>query len=231
MKKLFSMVILMTLFLNICTSAYAAEKDDYTRGLKLIEKANKEIDKIIFKAVKEADVLHAKYILDIRKIEEGKGIVKLKQEQEKVILEIRNAKNEGKDVEWAQQKLVQINQKLEEEQAIINEQMSVIDQELKDLIAFALTDEGIEDKKLIEKIEGLTAKVNVNSEKIDEVTEKYTEKLTKIINDTYNETLKISTETINKAAQYGVIAECSWTLVRFADQWVWIDPIRIIGRQ
>ncbi|MGM0838052.1 MAG: hypothetical protein ACQEV7_18095 [Bacillota bacterium] len=79
-----------------------------------------------------------------------------------------------------------------------------------------------EDKKL-EK--DLKKKTELN----DEITAKYNKKLDKIIVKVYDETLEMSAKTIKKAAELGVEAECSWVLVRFADRWEWIDPVRVVG--
>ncbi|MGD7045748.1 hypothetical protein [Jeotgalibacillus proteolyticus] len=59
--------------------------------------------------------------------------------------------------------------------------------------------------------------------------EKYNHELDVVIDDVFNETLKMSTDTIALVKEMGVEAECSWKLVRFADRMVWIDPIRIVG--
>ena len=68
----------------------------------------------------------------------------------------------------------------------------------------------------------------LNEEK-DKLTTKYNEKLDAIIKSVYEETLQLSMEAITKAAEYGVIAECSWVPVEFADRTVMIDPLRIVG--
>lgn len=62
-----------------------------------------------------------------------------------------------------------------------------------------------------------------------QLTKTYNANLDVIIDDVYNETLKMSQETIAIAAEVGIEAECSWVLVRFAHRLVWIDPIRVIG--
>ncbi|KIL53078.1 hypothetical protein [Jeotgalibacillus campisalis] len=59
--------------------------------------------------------------------------------------------------------------------------------------------------------------------------EKYNQELDEVIEAVFNETLQMSTETIELVKKMGVEAECSWKLVRFADRMVWIDPIRIVG--
>jgi Skp family chaperone for outer membrane proteins len=151
MKKIFAILLSLTLLLGISSPAFAAEHDDVEKALQLIEKTNREIDEKIAKAVAEADKLYAEYLNDIKKLKEG----------DRVVSELTKVKND-------------------------------------------------------------------KQEKYDELTQNFNEKLDKIIENVYNETLAMSAKTIEKAAQSGVIAECSWTLVRFANRWVWIDPVRVV---
>jgi len=67
-------------------------------------------------------------------------------------------------------------------------------------------------------------------EEIAALTNTYNEQLDKIIAEVYDVTLQTSNDAIAEAAEYGIEAECSWVLVEFADKSVWIDPIRVIGR-
>jgi glutamyl-tRNA reductase len=82
-------------------------------------------------------------------------------------------------------------------------------------------------QKLDKKIEKLNEQINRKLEKYNNRTEKFTKDLDKLIRDLYNVTLKMSTDTINKAAEKGIQAEASWTLVELGGKWVWIDPIRV----
>ena len=67
-------------------------------------------------------------------------------------------------------------------------------------------------------------------EEIAALTNTYNEQLDKIIAEVYDVTLQTSNDAIAEAAEYGIEAECSWVLVEFADRSVWIDPIRVVGR-
>jgi hypothetical protein len=67
-------------------------------------------------------------------------------------------------------------------------------------------------------------------EEIAALTNAYNEQLDKIIADVYDVTLQTSNDAIAEAAEYGIEAECSWVLVEFADKSVWIDPIKVVGR-
>lgn len=88
----------------------------------------------------------------------------------------------------------------------------------------------------LQKIEELQASIEhgendaANLTRVSErLTANYDKELDEIITRVYDETLALSQETIAKAAEKGVIAECSWKLVRFADRYEWIDPIRVVG--
>jgi hypothetical protein len=78
--------------------------------------------------------------------------------------------------------------------------------------------------------EYLEAIKTANEKEVKELTAKYEKELTKIIEGVFYETLKMSSKTIGEAYDLGVLAECSWKLVRFADREVLIDPIQVIGR-
>lgn len=67
----------------------------------------------------------------------------------------------------------------------------------------------------------------IDPSKLADYTEKYNETLNDLITKLFNETLDISNKAIAKAAALGVPAECSWVLVKIADQYVWIDPIAV----
>lgn len=73
--------------------------------------------------------------------------------------------------------------------------------------------------------------VNLEAEEeIAALTNTYNEQLDNIITDVYDVTLQTSNDAIAEAAEFGIEAKCSWVLVEFADRSVWIDPIRVIGR-
>ncbi|SFB02454.1 MULTISPECIES: hypothetical protein [unclassified Bacillus (in: firmicutes)] len=229
MKKLLSLLFSATLVLGLTSPAFAAtEDDDVAKVLELIEKTNREIDKKIEKAVEEADMLQTNYLNEVRKIEEGDKFIKLKDEREKVLTELNGAKNDHNKEEKLREQLLKLDAKLEEERVKIESEILEVQQEIEEVTAELILAEGKDTKKLEEKISRLTEKLNKRSEKYQEKTQKYTTALGKIITNIYNETLEMSAKTIEKAAEKGVIAECSWKLVRFADRWVWIDPVRVV---
>ncbi|MEM5017421.1 hypothetical protein WKH31_14090 [Metabacillus indicus] len=227
MKKVVSLMFSAVLFLGVAFPAFAAESTDVERALELIERTNIEIDKKIEKAVNEADNLQADYLLEARKIEEGKEVVKLTAEKEAVQNEILALKDEKK-AEKLEQKLDQINERIQQHQLKIEEKMEEISNEMNALTVDLLNAEEKDKEKIQKKLQQLNASLNKKSEGLEALTLHYTGKLQLIIEDVYNETLEMSAKTIEKAAQAGVIAECSWKLVRFADQWVWIDPVRVV---
>ena len=151
MKKIFTILLTVSLFLGLSTSVFASSDEDYTKGIQLIELANLSIDEMIAEGVAEAAELQGNYLIELGKVE-------------------------------------------------------------------AMLESATDDKQV--------AKLNEEKGKL---TTKYNEKLDAIIERVYEETLQLSNETLAKAAEYGVMAECSWVLVEFADRSVLIDPIRVVG--
>lgn len=229
MKKALSILFSAAIFLGVASPAFAAEENDAQKAIQLIENTNLEIDKKIEDAVNKADKLQADYLLDIRKIEEGDQVVKLKGDREKVISDLAAAKNDVKKQEELSNKLAEINAKLIEQQAKIDSKMLDVKQDIDEAIPQLVSDKDKDTKMIEEKIDKLKNKLNEKSDKAQEKTDRFSKDLEKVISDIYEETLKMSAETIKKAAEKGVQAECSWKLVHFAGKWVWIDPIKIVG--
>lgn len=230
MKLILSFLFSTAIILGLGTTTFAAEDDDVQKALELIEKTNKEIDEKIEKAVQKADELHAEYLLDIRKIEEGDKVVKLGKEKEKIVSELEASKHDIKKQEELHKKLAEVEEKSIAEKQKIDSKIAEINQEIEGVTVqlISAAEEDKDTKKIEEKLDKLKSKLNARSEKYEEKTQRFTKDLEKVISDIYDETLKMSAETIEKAAKKGVIAECSWKLVRFADRWVWIDPVRVV---
>ncbi|MEH7333559.1 hypothetical protein V7161_13040 [Neobacillus drentensis] len=229
MKRVLFILFSAALFLGVGSPAFAAGDEDVQKALELINKTNEDIDAKIEKAVKHADEVQADYLFEIRRIEEGDQVVKLKADKEKVLSDLAASQNDVKKQEELNKKIVEINAKLGEKQAEINSKITEIKADINEVTAQLMSADDKDTKKLDKKMSKLEAKLNEKSIKYQEKTEKFTKDLDKVITDIYNETLKMSAETIKKVAEKGVKAECSWKLVRFADKWVWIDPIRIVG--
>ena len=151
MKRIFSVLLTVSLFFGLSTNVFAAIDEENAEGLQLIEQANLEIKEMIEKAVAEADELQGNYDAELN----------------------------------------EVNAKLK------------------------ITTDGKQQSEL--------------NKEIDKLTKVYNKDLDKIIHSIYKETFKLSKKTIKEAAKYGIIAECSWVEVTFADRIVMIDPIKVVG--
>jgi hypothetical protein len=229
LKKVLSILFSVLILIGAASPTFAAGTDeDVAKALDLIEKTNKVIDEKIEKAVEKADNLQATYLLDIRKIEEGDSVVTLKSDREKVLADLEAAKNDAGKTKKLDEKLADINAKLAVEQAKINNKIADMERDIDLATAQLVSVDDKDTKKLEEKLQKLESKLNEKELRAKEKTERFAKDLDKVITDVYDETLRMSNDTIKKAAEKGVVAECSWKLVRFADQWVWIDPIRVV---
>jgi len=68
MKKIFSILLTLSLFLGLSTNVFAAIDEDYAEGLQLIEQANVEIYEMIGQGVAEAAKLQENYLLELEEI-------------------------------------------------------------------------------------------------------------------------------------------------------------------
>lgn len=229
MKRFFTAMLAMVLFLAIGTSALAEENYDYEKGYQIIEKANGQIDRKINQAVEKADKLQEDYLLELRRIEEGKEVVKIQEELKKAREELSQAAEEGKDTKSHMDKISQLESSLAVQETRINEKIGELEQDIATFNESLESGHSQDGEKLNGKIEKLKKQLLSKTEKAEAKTERYLEELDKIIEKVFNETLEMSEKAIAKAAEYGVLGECSWRLVQFAHQEVWIDPIRIIG--
>lgn len=229
MKQLFAAVLATVLLFGVGTSALAEENYDYEKGYQIIEKANDRIDRKINQAVEKADKLQEGYLLELRRIEEGKEAVKLQEELKIAREELTKATHAGTDTKSHIDKITQLESSLALQESLINEKIMELEQDIADFTDSLEPGKNQDSTHLNGKIERLKKQLLSKTEKAQEKTERYLEELDKIIEKVYNETLQMSEKAIEKAADYGVLAECSWRLVQFAHQQVWIDPIRIIG--
>jgi hypothetical protein len=69
MKKIFTILLTVSLFLGLSTSVFASSDEDYTKGIQLIEQANLSIDEMIAQGVAEADELQGNYLIELGKVE------------------------------------------------------------------------------------------------------------------------------------------------------------------
>lgn len=228
MRRLLVLLVSSALLLGLGTSVSAESNSEIGKALEMIEKTNREIDKEIEKAVEKADRLQADYMQDLIVLEEGKEVIKLRGEKEKLFAEMEINKHDAKKIAKLDEDILKVEEKLAKETARIEKKISEIEAVIQEVTTSLTLAEDKDSKKLQDKLEKLTKKLNEKIEKADEKTAKYTKDLEKVITDVYNKTLEMSAGTIARVAEVGIIAECSWKLVRFADRWVWIDPVRVV---
>ncbi|RFU62980.1 hypothetical protein [Peribacillus glennii] len=87
-----------------------------------------------------------------------------------------------------------------------------------------------------ERLAAIDAQVIEEENKLSEQSDYFTERtaefhteLDQLIHELDILTRNMTAKAIEKAAELGVTAECEWKLVKIAHQWVWIDPIRVVG--
>ena len=229
MKQFFTAMLATVLFLGVGTSALAEEKYDYEKGYQLIEKANEQIDRKIEQAVEKADRLQEDYLLELRRIEEGKEVVKIQEELKGAREALVQAESAGGDTKSHLDKISHLESALVVQENRITEKITALEQDIAAVTGSLESGQTENSKQLGGKIEKLKKQLLSKTEKAEAKTERYVQELEKIIEKIYNETIEMSEKAIEKAAGYGVLAECSWRLVQFADRQVWIDPIRIVG--
>lgn len=221
MKKTLSVLFSLTLVFSFGTSAFAGGKDKKLDKIyDLIEKTNIKIEKRIQDGVEAADKLEAKYLSDIRKLKVKNKVAVL--ENEKVRTLSAAGVNDG-------DKAAQLDAKIQVETRQVDKEIQEIKQEIDQITAQLITpdDKGV--NAVSERIGELERKLNQKPDKYEELTRKYTENLNKIITDVYNDTYKLASYAIDKAAEQGIIVERYWKLVKFADREVWIDPVWVVG--
>lgn len=233
MKKAVMVMLMVLVYFSFGNSVMAASsQNDYEKVLESIAKTNQDIDEKVRKAVEEADKLNESFLSDVREVEEGKEVVKLKEEKEKKLEEMK-AEHDEKKHEKLKKNLSDIENRIAEKQAEIDNEMTLIQDEIEALsfekMISANDKDNKEKEKVNKKLDKLYEKLHKRSDKMNGISQKYQKDLDVVITKVYDDTLKMSQETIEKAAEKGVIAECSWKHVRFADRWVWIDPIRVVG--
>jgi Rad3-related DNA helicase len=223
MKKVLSILFSASLILGMGTNAIAGEakvEKEKQKAIELVNKTNEKIRKEIEKGVEEAEKLQAEYYADVEKLQEKEDIVN--------ITTFASLKDESNIKE-----INEIFSIIEDEVSKVAEnggrysEMVILNEEMTNLISL--------DKVYCEDTEGVTMEIcKVQNEETlytqyTELTDRYTSKLEKIINNVYYKTQNMSFDTISKVQEVGYRAECSWVQVEFGHLKVWIDPIRIVG--
>lgn len=220
MKKTIPILFSLTLILGLGTNTFAAKNEvsDQERAIELIETTNLEINEIIKQGQDEADMLQAEYLEELQKIKEENGMIVVEESQNS----LNSTQTNEVNIEEIESLLVSL------EKDLVTAQVNT---EKDHLLAVEDEINGI--TSMFESTESsfvlLGHKESTVATEIQELTNQYAKDLDKIISKVYKETLTLSQKTIKKAEKLGVIAECSWVLVPFADRMEWIDPIRIVG--
>jgi fructose/tagatose bisphosphate aldolase len=230
MKKLLLILLTMGLFFgfSLNVAAYGGDDKEYEQALKIIEDANDAIDSEIAAAVKKADKLQEDYLEKIRGKEETE-ILELKQEKADLVQAVRSGSYNNKDLSKMNKKIEDLEEKIAGAAKKTKEDIEVMEEDIEEFMSLVGSESGLKDEELVAAIEELAAKLNGKTD-YAKATNAYIKKINEVIQKCYDKTLDMSNDAIEKAAQKGVIAECDWKLVRFGHKWVWIDPIKVIGR-
>ncbi|MHC0037520.1 hypothetical protein [Pseudoneobacillus sp. C159] len=212
MKKWLSLLFSATLVFGIGTSAMAGKSTvkDIDKANAVAEKANAEILDIIEQGVVTAANLQEEYVANLAKL---------------------NASPQAND-EIAQQVKVFLNEKYGA--IIIDNEVNFEEQvdpgEASPTILLAV--QQIEDSVVSEESSNQTfAKMasDVDTVKVEKVTEKHVKKLSERIAKVYEDTKKVSMKAIKDANKLGFEAKRYWVPVNFNGVTVQIDPIQIVG--
>ncbi|WP_404448544.1 hypothetical protein LG307_04530 [Sutcliffiella horikoshii] len=121
--------------------------------------------------------------------------------------------------------------------AVYLEELDVMKNELENLdqeIASVETDltnatEASQQEELNAALSALLLEKGQLEERMNQRTAQFDQEVDAIITYVFDITLQMTQDTIDEVAEYGVVAECFWKYVRFADRWAWIDPVRLVG--
>jgi hypothetical protein len=221
MKKILSIIFSASLIFGMGTTAFADVKPkdaNVEKAIDLISKTNEKIYEKIEKAVDEADKLKADYLADIRKINadtenelvDGTGDLKSVETEQVSVDDIQSI------LFTIEKELILESESTDEHLGIAGTSVEVGPNNVGDI--FPTKD------ALLETLLGTST-----NKKYKDRTVKYVEQLDKVISKVFNETKKMSDQTIEKVEKLGVQARCHWELHSFAGVEVWIDPIQIVG--
>jgi hypothetical protein len=226
MKKVLSILFSASLILGITTSAFASENSvnsqDVNKGYEIIKKTNDKINEKIAKAQYEAGKLFEEYLAAVEKLDNEKG-----------------------EAVRADSTILSSDQKVEFDKVAIEDIVLTIEQELfKKISSEEVSDNHVSvdgsetnSNKLLLALNGNTnyeilSETDPNSQlhwEYQDLTDKYLKKLEKIITNVFNQTKKMSDQTIKRVQKYDIVAECDWVSVKFGHRYVDIDPIRVVG--
>lgn len=117
-----------------------------------------------------------------------------------------------------------------EELDVMKNELETLDQEIA-RVETDLTNstEASQEEELNAALSALQLEKGLLEERMDQRTAQFDQEVDAIITYVFDITLQMTQDTIDEVAEYGVIAECYWKYVRFADRWAWIDPIRVVN--
>lgn len=117
-----------------------------------------------------------------------------------------------------------------EELEVMKNELANLDQQIAEVeIALKNSTEASQQTELNEVLVNLQQEKASLVERMDQRTAQFDQEVDEIISYVFDITLQMTQDTIDEVAQYGVIAECFWKYVRFADRWAWIDPVRVVA--
>lgn len=117
-----------------------------------------------------------------------------------------------------------------EELEVMKNELANLDQQIAEVeLALTNSTEASKQEELNELLVNLQHQKASLVERMDQRTAQFDQEVDEIISYVFDITLQMTQDTIDEVAEYGVIAECYWKYVRFADRWAWIDPVRVVN--
>ncbi|MCM3619858.1 hypothetical protein M3936_20000 [Sutcliffiella horikoshii] len=117
-----------------------------------------------------------------------------------------------------------------EELEVMKNELETLDQEIASVEAeLSNTTDANQYEELNEALSALQLEKGLLEEQMNQRTAQFDQEVEEIISYVFDITLQMTQDTIDEVAEYGVIAECFWKYVRFADRWAWIDPVRVVN--
>jgi hypothetical protein len=224
MRKVLSVLLLASLLFGIGTNAFATENTKVETVKTLIINTNIKIENEIAKAVEKADKLRADYLSDVRKLEE-EGKVALIEKEYLIGLEEEQAEEETMEV--VEERLFIIEDIMFSEKNNSEEKLLLVENEVNEITTLLFSNENMLALNSLEQEKQSEGKTVY--EKYIQLTDKYIKQLKTIIENLQEKAEKLSTNTIKKATEVGINAVCELVLVRIGHEYVWVDPIRVVG--
>ena len=116
-----------------------------------------------------------------------------------------------------------------EELDVMKNELETLDQEIARVeTELANSTEASQQEGLNAALSALLLEKGLLEERMEQRTAQFDQEVDAIITYVFDITLQMTQDTIDEVAEYGVVAECFWKYVRFADRWAWIDPVRVV---